>query len=104
MLTFSTIEFDMGDVKFGQTKQHDVVLTNNSAEAIDVNSVGSSCSCTSGRMDKNPIESYKSGKFHIFFNSLKTGRGSQVKTITVNWMEGGQNRNQTIRFKVNVIN
>lgn len=104
MLTFNSIQFDLGDVKFGDTKQQDVILTNNTSEAISVQSVGSSCSCTSGRMEKNPLEAYKSGKFHIFFNSTKAGKGSQIKSIDLSWMEEGQPRKQTIRFTVNVIN
>lgn len=104
MLTFNAIQFDLGQVKFGETKQQDVIVTNNTPEAISLQSVGSSCSCTSGRMDVNPIESYKTGKFHIFFNSTKTGKGSQIKTITLNWVEDGQQRNQTIKFTVDVIN
>ena len=104
MLTFDNTQFDLGDVNFGDTKQQNVLVTNNTSEAIVIHSTGSSCSCTSGRMDSNPIEAYKSGKFQIFFNTTKTGRGLQVKSITLTWMEGGQTRNQTITFKVNVIN
>ena len=104
MLTFDNIQFDLGDVKFGSTKQQNVLLTNNTSEAIVIHSTGSSCSCTSGRMQSNPIEAYKTGIFQIFFDTTKTGRGAQIKSITLTWVEGGQQRNQAITFKVNVIN
>lgn len=104
MLTFENTQFDLGDVKFGETKQKNITINNNTSEAISVQSTTTSCSCTSGRMQSNPIEAYKQGIFHIFFDTTKTGRGEQVKSITLNWNEGGQHRNQTITFKVNVIN
>lgn len=104
MLTFDKTQFDLGDVKFGNTKQQNIIVTNNTSEAISIQSTSSSCSCTSGRMQSNPIEAYKTGIFHVFFDTTKTGKGSQVKSITLNWVEDGQQRNQAIKFTVNVIN
>lgn len=104
MLTFSTSEFDMGDVQFGTSKQHGIDVTNSGIEAVVVTCSNSSCNCTTGQMDRNPINGNSNGKFLINFNSAKAGRGTMTKNISISWLENGINHNRTFRFKVNVIN
>lgn len=104
MLTFNKLEWDLGDVKFTTTREFSVEITNNSDIPTVVNNSGSSCSCTTGRMDKNPIPANGKQNFIVMFNSNKAGRGSQVKNITLNWEYEGHRFSQMIKFKVNVVN
>jgi len=102
MLTFSTLQFDMGDVKFGNKKSFPVNVKNESIETIVLHHSGSSCSCTTASVDKNPILPNTNTNFNVHFNSNKTGKGSQVKSIIASWNENGQPKTQKIQFKVNV--
>lgn len=99
MLTFSETFFDFGQVRKGNIVVHDIKITNNSDKAININNDGSSCGCTSGSMNYNPIQPKSQATFSVRFNPDKTGSGEMIKSISLSW----QNGSQTIQFKVNVI-
>ena len=103
MLSFSTLEFNMGEVVFGQQKQYHIIVTNNSSEVVELHNTGSSCSCTTGLTSPNPIDAYKEANFNITFDSNKAGRGLMVKSITVSWTIAGQSFTQVITFTVTTI-
>lgn len=104
MLSFNKLEFDLNQVKFGQSANFPVEITNNSIGPIVVNNSGSSCSCTTGAMSRNPIEPTTTQIFTVNFDSNKAGRGVQQKSITISWDYNNQHFSQTIKFKVDVIN
>lgn len=103
MLQVATKEYDLGTIKFGTISESKILVSNLADTEAFINTIGSSCSCTTGYMDKNPIPVHGSANAIIAFNSNKVGRGQHVKSFTISSTIKGKLHSQTVRFRVNVV-
>jgi len=103
MINFDNLEFDLGDVKHGQTKSVDVNVTNNSSSTVNLIPSNASCSCTTGSVDYSTMQPNSKAIFKISFNSNKSGRGKQAKSINLTYTINRQSFSQVFRIKANVI-
>ena len=104
MLHFSSTEFDLGTVPYGQTSSVDAILTNNGPEPITLQSANASCSCTSGHLEYSTLQPGAKGKYTISFNTVKSGKGAnQARSIALNYTINRQTFSQTFRIKADVV-
>jgi hypothetical protein len=102
MLLINVTEYDLGSVKLGNVSERQIPITNPTNNTISLNTIGSSCSCTTGTVEKNPLPPNTATVANILFNSGKVGKGDHVKSYSISWFAGGKTYSHTIRFKVNV--
>lgn len=102
MIIFDNLEFDLGNVLYGQVKSVDVNITNSGSTPVSLNVSNASCSCTSGHLEYSTIQPNSKGKLTISFNTNKSGRGNQSKSIALNYTIDRQSYHQTFRIKANV--
>ena len=102
MLLINEKEYDLGTVKFGNITEKYIPITNPSNYSITINPIGSSCSCTTGTVETNPIPANSVTQARINFNSNKVGKGNHTKSYTISWLYNGKHHSHTIRFKVHV--
>ena len=102
MLLINEKEYDLGNVKFGNVSERFIPISNPTNQSITVNPIGSSCSCTTGTVEKNPLPPNSATQAKVLFNSNKTGKGQHTKSFTISWVVNGKHHSHTIRFKVNV--
>ncbi|MCD4654057.1 DUF1573 domain-containing protein [bacterium] len=81
-LVVSEIEYDFGEIFFGQPVSHEFVLTNVGQESINILNIRMDCGCSARSLDKSPIEPNSSRSLNIIFEpEFRTGKVS--KRITV---------------------
>lgn len=102
MLIVNPINFDLGKVKHGTIASKLISLENPTQEAITVNSLNSSCNCTTGHMIQNPLPPLTTGSFKINFESSKVGLGVFTKSISIAWVHKEKYFTQQINFSVDV--
>ncbi len=102
MLIIKETEYDLGQVKMGNVYEKLIGITNPTQQQVTVGNIGSSCSCTTGALEINPIPPGSSTNAKINFNSNKVGRGHHSKSYTISWTLNGKRYTHTIRFKVHV--
>lgn len=103
MITFDNLEFDLGNVAYGQSKSVDVNIDNSGSIPATLKSLNSSCSCTSGHLNYSTLQPNSKGLYTITLNSTKAGKGKQAKSIDLQYTIGKENFSQTFRIKANVI-
>ena len=82
-VSFSQTTFDFGTIgeKDGNVT-HDFIITNNSDKPLVINSVQTSCGCTTPNYTREPINPKKSGIISVSYNPLGNS-GNISKTISV---------------------
>ncbi|GAB4528475.1 MAG: hypothetical protein Fur0018_14590 [Anaerolineales bacterium] len=61
--------FDFGEVVNGEVVSRDITITNNGKGTLVVESVSTSCGCTTATLDPMTLEAGQSGTLHIAFDS-----------------------------------
>lgn len=104
MIGFDQTDFNLGNIKYGDTKVVTVNITNTSTETVELTPMNSSCSCTTGSLKQSKLAPNERTQFNISLNSTKAGKGTnQVKSIQLNYKIGGSTYNQVFRLKANVV-
>jgi len=103
MIHFDQLEFDLGELTYGQQGTAIAKVTNNGSEPVKLSVTNSSCSCTTGHIEYSVLQPGTSGKFTITLNTQKAGRGRQGKSINLSYTIGTTTNSQVFRIKVNVI-
>ena len=103
MITFDNLEFDLGDVKHGQTKTVNVNITNNGSTPVSLLPSNASCSCTTGHVDYSTMQPNSKAVFKISFNSNKVSKGRIAKSINLSYTIDRQSFSQIFRIKANVV-
>lgn len=103
MLIIQETEYDLGSVKHGNVIEKLIPITNPTNMSITINPIGSSCSCTTGTVKKNPLPPQETTQAVIVFNSAKVGKGQLVKSYNISWVANGRHHSHGIKFKINVI-
>ncbi|MCF8236564.1 MAG: DUF1573 domain-containing protein [Saprospiraceae bacterium] len=84
-MTFTTMEYDFGKVKSGETVTHDYEFTNTGKENLIIANAKGSCGCTVPQWPKEPIAPGKTAVIKVVFDSKgKSGPQSKRVTITAN--------------------
>lgn len=82
-LSFETEEYDFGEIKeLGGAVSYRFVYTNTGKEPLILNSVHTSCGCTSPSWSKEPVLPGKNGYIDVNFDPRER-QGSFAKSITV---------------------
>ncbi len=68
-ITADVTSFDFGDVVNGEIVSRNVTITNNGKGVLQVESVSTSCGCTTAVLDPMTLEPGQSGTLHIEFDS-----------------------------------
>lgn len=68
-LTLETTNLSLGDVVNGEIANHDVMVKNTGSESLVVESVSTSCGCTTATLEPLTIEPGASGVLHIELDS-----------------------------------
>lgn len=103
MITFDKTEFDLGNVKYGQTVTVTAIVTNTNSVPVSLSTTNSSCSCTTGQVEYSTLNPNSKSEFKITFNSNKSGRGTQAKSINLDYTIDRVTKSKTFRIKANVI-
>ncbi len=104
MIGFDQTDFNLGNIKYGDTKVVTVNITNTSTETVELTPMNSSCSCTTGSLKQNKLAPNERTQFNISLNSVKAGKGTnQVKSIQLNYKLNKQTLSQVFRLKANVV-
>lgn len=101
---FDNTDFQLGNLKYGETKLTIVTVTNTSGQDMVLETANSSCSCTSGSLKQTRLAGAGKTQFVISLNTVKAGKGmNQVKTIQLKYTVGGVVAVQIFRLKANII-
>ncbi|MCQ2252095.1 MAG: DUF1573 domain-containing protein [Bacteroidales bacterium] len=99
-IVFSEMEYDFGDIpELGGVAQHRFVYTNTGTVPLILNSVHTSCGCTSPAWSKEPVPPSKSGFIDVTFDP-RDRVGSFTKSIIVN--SNAKEQSQTLYISGNV--
>lgn len=82
VIVFENHTFDFGDLKHGESVDHEYKFTNNGKSDLIIRKTKASCGCTALMPSDNIIAPGKSSSIKMKFNSSGK-RGAQNKTITV---------------------
>ena len=99
--SFSSEEFDFGQVKDGEIVRHTFSFKNDGKNPLVIQRAKASCGCTVPTWTKEPIAPGETGEIAVEFNS-KNKAGMQSKTITVTGNFDG-NINKVLRIKGEVL-
>lgn len=80
--TFSETNFEFGDIKQGESIEHEFEVKNNGKSDLIIRKVTASCGCTAVQPKKNVIAPGESTTLKVVFNS-RGKKGRQNKTVTV---------------------
>lgn len=107
MLNLPKKEFNLGRLSLGKTTSFQVEVENDGDQTIFFEPIGTSCTCTSGYLEKNPLPPHTKTKAIITFNSNKTGKGDFVKSANLKWkiktpvpLSSNASRSELIKFKI----
>jgi hypothetical protein len=90
-------EIDLGELKFGEPKHFNFILTNTSETPIEINRLIMGCmSCTTARASKQIVLPKEDVSIDAVFTPGSTGIAS--KSIYVIW----NNRELKLKFKANI--
>lgn len=103
MISFDKVDFDLGTIAIGTVPHMTVNIQNNYNIPVEISITNSSCSCTTGSIDKNPVPQKAKAIISIFFNTSQAGRGMLTKAISASWVVDGLLNSQVFRFKANVV-
>lgn len=62
-------EWDFGKVKEGVISEHDFILKNQTSSILEINSIHTSCGCTTAEIDKKSLLPQESAVIKVTFNS-----------------------------------
>ncbi len=79
---FSETNFEFGNIKQGETVEHDFEIKNEGKSDLIIRKVTASCGCTAANPTKNVIAPGESTTLKVTFNS-RGKKGKQNKTVTV---------------------
>lgn len=103
MINFDNLEFDLGDIQHGVTKTVQVNIENSGSSVVNLTVANSGCSCTTGSVDYSTMQPNSKAKFTISFNTVKSGKGKQAKSIALNYTINKKSFSQIFRIKANVV-
>ena len=72
-LTLETTAFDFGDIPYGEVVSRDLVVRNDGSAPLVVESVSTTCGCTTATLEPMTIPPGGSAKLHIEFDSAAHG-------------------------------
>ncbi len=67
-ISVDTVEFDFGDVSIGEIVQRDLTLSNTGTATLVIESVSTSCGCTTAELDEQQIPAGGNTTLHISFD------------------------------------
>ncbi len=84
-MTFSSIEYQFGEVKEGKVVEHTFEFTNTGKVPLLISDARSTCGCTVPEWSEKPVEPGKKGKIKVRFNTTgKVNEQHKLVTITAN--------------------
>lgn len=79
--------FDFGHVSYGETVETSFVVRNEGQAVLEIRRVGTSCSCTTAKVDKEKIDPGESVRLSVVYDSGAMGefhgKGKQERIIYV---------------------
>lgn len=86
-LTLTPAAIDLGTVLYGEVRNTQFILANNTAETVTLTRVSTSCSCTQAQAGKTQLGPYESTAVEVSFDPAvhrdDSDLGTQTKTIFV---------------------
>lgn len=103
-ISIDTTEFDFGDVNIGEIVTRDLIVNNIGASTLVVDSLSTSCGCTTAELDQMQIAAGESTTLHITFDGGAHGDVTGFYTRQV-FIDSNDPENPEIRvqFTANVI-
>ena len=99
--TFSEKDYDFGDMRQGDKKEHIFILQNSGKTELFIRNVRSSCGCTAVDISTKVIAAGQSAPISVTFDSSgKRGRQSNTVTVITN---DPNNPTTTLRISCNVV-
>ncbi len=86
VLVADVLTYDFGDVVNGEVVSHDFLLRNEGSAPLIVETVITTCGCTTATLEPMTIQAGESGKVHVTFDSGAHGpdlRGAIVREIFI---------------------
>lgn len=97
---FSESEFDFGDIKQGDKREHTFMLSNEGKSDLIIRNIRSSCGCTAVAPSTKLIKPGETAPIKVTFDS-RGKRGRQIKSITV-ITNDPKNPTSTLRIQSNI--
>ncbi|NOX61715.1 MAG: DUF1573 domain-containing protein [Chloroflexi bacterium] len=104
-LALETNAFDFGDIPYGEVVSRDLVVKNEGSAPLVVESVSTTCGCTTASLEPMTIPPGGSAKLHIEFNSAAHGpesAGLQTRQVFLANNDPEQ-PDAMVEFRVNVL-
>ncbi len=80
-------QWDFGRLQHNKDATHEFEFTNTSHAPVLITKVRSSCGCTVGSYDKDPILPGEKGKIKVEYNAKKVGSFKKTATVTLSTAE-----------------
>jgi len=79
--------FDFGNVSYGETVKTSFAIKNNGQEVLEIKRIGTSCSCTTAKADKEKIDPGENAQILVSYDTGAMGefhgKGKQERIIYV---------------------
>lgn len=100
-ISVQPMNFDFGDIKYGDTVTHDFVALNTGGDILIIKDVRASCGCTAVKPDKTELKPGESTNIKVQFNTI--GReGKQSKHVYVS-SNDPSNSEIRLSFTANIV-
>lgn len=84
-IAFEESEFDFGNIKQGDVKEHSFKFKNTGSEPLIIENAKGSCGCTVPEYPKDPVLPGATAEIHVKFNSAgKSNKQQKTVTLTAN--------------------
>src|SRR5262245_13034937 len=102
-LQFASCTFDAGSVKAGRPLRHNFSFTNSGATTVEISSLRASCGCLAPRLEKRSYPPGEHGDIAVEVHTLSQASGPNTWTVTVEYLESGQGRKQTLQLTADIV-
>lgn len=81
---FKTLVIERNDIQYGADETFTFEFKNNGKTPVIVSNVQTSCGCTTAEKPTEPVQSKKSGKISVKYDTKRVGPFTKTITVTTN--------------------